>query len=106
MRIAVDIDSTLHDYWTVLSRAAKRRFGIELPYAQQFTWGVAGLREEQMRVLLADTHTDAAIAASSPYPHAVEALNRWHDEGHWIHVTSHRAEACRAATAAWLDGIG
>src|SRR3954470_18311766 len=37
MRIAIDIDSTLHHYWPLLSAAAKRRFGVELPYDRQFT---------------------------------------------------------------------
>ena len=32
MRIAIDIDSTLHHYWDVLSRAARDRFGVDLPY--------------------------------------------------------------------------
>ena len=38
---------------------------------------------------------------------AVETIRRWHDEdGHWIHVTSHRRESTKKATAAWLDDIG
>jgi uncharacterized protein len=32
MRIALDIDSTLHHYWDTLSEAARNRFGIDLPY--------------------------------------------------------------------------
>jgi uncharacterized HAD superfamily protein len=106
MRIAVDIDSTLHHYWDVLSEAAKRRFGIELPYEEQFTWGITRLREEQLQVVIDDTHSDSAIAASRPYPHAVEVVNRWHDAGHFIHVTSHRGDHCRDATRSWLDAIG
>src|SRR3954453_19542882 len=106
MRIAIDIDSTLHHYWPLLSAAAKRRFGIELPYDRQFTWAISRLREEQLRVCVADTHSDDAIAKAEPYPHAVETVNAWHDAGHWIHVTSHRAEHCHPATARWLDRIG
>jgi hypothetical protein len=106
MRIAIDIDSTLHDYWPLLSAAAKRRFGIELPYDRQFTWAISRLRAEQLRVCVADTHTDAAIAGAEPYPHAVETVNRWHEGGHFIHVTSHRAEHCHPATKTWLDRIG
>ena len=34
MRIAIDIDSTLHHYWGELAQSAKRRFGVELPYDQ------------------------------------------------------------------------
>ena len=106
MRIAIDIDSTLHDYWPLLSAAAKRRFGIELPYDRQFTWAISRLREEQLRVCVQDTHSDAAIAAAEPYPNAVETVNRWRRAGHFIHVTSHRADRCHQATKTWLDRIG
>ena len=106
MRIAIDIDSTLHHYWPLLSAAAKRRFGVELPYDRQFTWAISRLRDEQLRVCVADTHSDEAIAAAEPYPHAVETVNRWHEAGHFIHVTSHRAGRCEPATKEWLDRIG
>ncbi len=106
MRIAIDIDSTLHHYWPLLSASAKRRFGVELPYDRQFTWAITRLRDEQLRVCVADTHTDEAIAAAEPYPHAVETVNRWHDAGHFVHITSHRAEGSQSATAAWLARIG
>src|SRR3954466_12239528 len=106
MRIAIDIDSTLHHYWPLLSAAANRRAGSELPYDRQFTWAISRLREEQLRVCVADTHSDEAIAKAEPYPHAVETVNAWHDAGHWIHVTSHRAEHCHPATARWLERIG
>jgi uncharacterized HAD superfamily protein len=106
MRIAIDIDSTLHHYWPLLDAAAKRRFGVELPYDRQYTWAISRLREEQLRVCVEDTHSDEAIASAEPYPHAVEVVNRWHGEGHFIHVTSHRAEHCHTATKAWLDRIG
>jgi uncharacterized protein len=106
MRIAIDIDSTLHHYWPLLSAAAKRRFGIELPYEQQFTWDISRLREEQVRVCVQDTHSDEAITAAEPYPHAVETVNAWYDAGHFIHITSHRAEGCQTATQRWLDDIG
>ena len=33
-------------------------------------------------------------------------MRRWHDEGHWIHVTSHRSGRARAATEEWLGRIG
>ena len=106
MRIAIDIDSTLHHYWPLLSAAAKRRFGIDLPYDRQFTWAISRLRAEQLRVCVEDTHSDEAIRSAEPYPHAVETVNRWHDEGHFIHITSHRADHCRPATKEWLDAIG
>ncbi len=106
MRIAIDIDSTLHHYWPLLSAAAKRRFGIELPYDRQFTWAISRLRKEQLRVCVEDTHSEKAIRSAKPYPNAVETVNRWHAEGHFIHITSHRAEHCHRATKDWLDGIG
>ncbi len=106
MRIAIDIDSTLHHYWDELAEAAKRRFGVDLPYEHQHTWKIARLRDEQLRAAIADTHSDEAIARAEPYPHAVEIINAWHDAGHWIHVTSHRAERCHPATESWLAAIG
>jgi uncharacterized protein len=106
MRIAIDIDSTLHHYWDELAVSAKRRFGVELPYDHQHTWKITRLRDEQLRACIADTHSDAAIARARPYPHAVETVNAWHEAGHWIHITSHRAEGCHAATGAWLAAIG
>jgi 5'(3')-deoxyribonucleotidase len=106
MRIAIDIDSTLHHYWDELAAAARRRFGVELPYEEQHTWTITRLREEQLRAAIADTHSDAAIARARPYPHAVETVNAWHEAGHFIHITSHRAERCLPATAHWLDDIG
>jgi uncharacterized HAD superfamily protein len=106
MRIAIDIDSTLHHYWDELAGSVKRRFGVVLPYHEQRTWQITRLRDEQLRVAIADTHSDAAIVRARPYPHAVEIINAWHAEGHFIHVTSHRAQTCRPATERWLEGIG
>jgi uncharacterized protein len=106
MRIAIDIDSTLHHYWDELARAAKRRFGVELPYDEQRTWAISRLRDEQFSVVVADTHSDAAIARAQPYPHAVETVNAWHETGHAIHVASHRAARCQTATERWLTDIG
>jgi hypothetical protein len=106
MRIAIDIDSTLHHYWDELAGSAKRRFGVDLPYEHQHTWKITRLRDEQLRACIADTHSAQAIARAEPYPHAVEIVNAWHEAGHWIHVTSHRAEDCHAATGDWLAAIG
>jgi beta-phosphoglucomutase-like phosphatase (HAD superfamily) len=106
VRIAIDIDSTLHHYWDELAGAAKRRFGVELPYEHQHTWRITRLRDEQLRAAIADTHSDAAIARARPYPHAVETVNAWHAAGHFIQISSQRAERCHAATARWLADIG
>ena len=42
VRIAIDIDSTLHHYWDELADSAKRRFGVELPYGDD-AWQVVDL---------------------------------------------------------------
>lgn len=106
MRIAIDIDSTLHHYWDVLSEVSLRRFGVELPYEEQFTWGITRLREEQLRLCIEESHSDETILAGEPYPNAVEAVCRWHRAGHFIHVTSHRAPDRHKPTAQWLQRIG
>jgi hypothetical protein len=106
VRIAIDVDSTLHDYWALLSAAAKRRFGIELPYDEQLDWGITRLRPEQLAACVADTHRDEQVAAAVPYPGAVDAIARWSAAGHFIHITSHRAALAHDATEFWLRRIG
>ena len=106
MRIAIDIDSTLHHHWPLLASAAKRRFGVELPYEQQFPWAGRRLSEEQLRACIEDTHSDEAIAGARPYRHAVEIVNRWYASGHSIHILSHRAQRSLPATRRWLADIG
>jgi FMN phosphatase YigB (HAD superfamily) len=106
MRIAIDVDSTLHHYWDVLSEISLRRFGIELPYEEQFTWGITRLRPDQLELCIAETHTDEPILAGRPYPGAVETVRGWSEEGHFIHITSHREQDCAPATAKWLQSIG
>jgi uncharacterized protein len=106
VRIAIDIDSTLHHYWDLLADAARRRFGVELCYDEQLTWDIAKLQPEQLAACVAETHSSEQIAAGVPYPGAVEAVARWQGAGHFIHITSHRAVAAHDATASWLDRIG
>ena len=105
MRIAIDIDSTLHHYWDQFEEAARRRFGVALPYADQ-GWEIELLRPEQVRACVAETHKDAQILAAEPYAGAVEAVTAWHEAGHFIHITSHRSPDAHEATAAWLERIG
>jgi hypothetical protein len=106
MRIAIDIDSTLHHYWDVLSEISRRRFGIELPYEEQFTWGITRLRPDQLAVCIEESHSDERILAGRPYPAAVDTIRKWSEQGHFIHVTSHRSIACGPATAQWLVDLG
>jgi uncharacterized protein len=105
-RIAIDIDSTLHHYWDLLDRIAQERFGVELPYAEQKTWGITTLEDEQLVECVRETHTNQNILAAEPYPDAVETVREWHAQGHWIHITSHRSTEARQATARWLERIG
>ena len=106
MRIAVDIDSTLHHYWDQLSAVAKRRFGVDLAYDAQLTWTITRLRPEQVHVCVAETHREPSVLAAEPYPGAVETIRAWHLAGHFIHVTSHRTTEAHDATTRWLESIG
>jgi len=105
-RIALDIDSTLHHYWDLLDRLAQERHGLSLPYSEQAGWGITQLGRDEVVGLIQETHSRENILGAQPYPGAVDTVRRWHEEGHWIHVTSHRAEGCHAATAEWLETIG
>jgi uncharacterized protein len=105
MRIAIDIDSTLHHHWDLLSAAARRRFGVELPYGEQVTYGSTRLRGCQMDLCVKETQTDEAILAATPYPGAVEAVRAWHDAGHFVLVATYRPGGCTAATRTWLERI-
>lgn len=106
MKIAIDIDSTLHHYWDALAAAARRRFGVHLPYEDQVTWRIDQLKPHQLQACIAETHGRDAVLRAEPYPGAVEVVTRWHQAGHWIHVTSHRDTAAHDATAEWLARIG
>jgi uncharacterized protein len=106
MRIAIDVDSTLHHYWDVLSEISQRRFGVELPYEEQFTWGITRLRPDQLALCIEESHSDKLILAGQPYPDAVETVRGWREQGHFIHITSHRSTACADSTARWLEGMG
>lgn len=105
MRIAIDIDSTLHHYWDVLSEISLRRFGVELPYDEQFTWGITRLRDDQLAFCIEESHSDEMILAGRPYPGAVDTIRAWSASGHFIHVTSHRSTACASATTQWLRNL-
>lgn len=106
MRIAIDIDSTLHHYWDQLTAVVRERHGIEVPYEEQHSWGVTGLSIDDARAAIAETHRREHVLAAEPYPGAVDAVRRWHAAGHYIHITSHRSADAYAASAEWLEQIG
>jgi uncharacterized HAD superfamily protein len=105
-RIALDIDSTLHHYWDLIDRISRERFGVELPYEEQTDWGITVLEREQLIACVEETHSDENVLAAEPYPDAVATVRAWSEQGHWIHVTSHRAERVYPATEEWLNKIG
>ena len=105
-RIAIDIDSTLHHYWDLFRSVVRERHGVDLAYEDQTEWGITRLPQQLVREAVSETHSDENIAGAEPYPGAVETVRAWHEQGHWIHVTSHRAEACAPATARWLEEVG
>lgn len=105
MRIAIDIDSTLHDYWQLFSTLARRRFGVKLDYEDQVTYEIDRLRPEQLEALMTETHKAVHVLGATPYDGAVEAVRGWHEAGHFIHVTSHRATDAHEATEQWLRQI-
>jgi uncharacterized HAD superfamily protein len=106
VRLAIDIDSTLHPYWDQLADIAKRRYGVDLPYDTQVTWAIDRLQPEQLKTIVDETHSPERVLAAEPYPGAVEAIRRWHEDGHYIHITSHRAAETHPHTAEWLEQIG
>ena len=106
MRLAIDIDSTLHPYWDQLAEIAKRRFDVDLPYDSQATWAIQRLTPEQLKACIQETHLPEHVLAAEPYPGAVETITSWHEQGHFIHITSHRAADAHRHTSEWLTNIG
>ena len=106
MRIAIDIDSTLHHYWDQFAAVVARRYGVDLPYERQTTWRISGLESEQVRLCVEETHGPELVASAVPYAGAVETVNAWHAAGHFIHITSHRSGDAHDATVEWLNAIG
>ena len=105
-RIALDIDSTLHDYWPLFRRVVNERHGLDLPYEEQREWGTTLLPRDEVVACIEETHSDDNVLAAEPYPDAVAVVRRWHDAGHWIQVSSHRHTRAAGATRRWLDRIG
>ena len=106
MRLAIDIDSTLHPYWDQLAAVAQKRFGVDLPYETQYTWGIDRLEPAQLKACVKETHTPEHVLTARPYPGAVETITAWHGQGHFIHITSHRDADAHPHTSEWLTNIG
>ena len=106
MRIAIDIDSTLHHYWDQFSDVVRRRWGVDLPVRGPADLGDRAARARSGARRRPETHSPPLVAAAVPYPGAVKAVNDWHAAGHFIHITSHRSTDSHDATVAWLDAIG
>jgi hypothetical protein len=106
LRIAVDIDSTLHPYWDQLAEVAERRFGVKLPYERQLTWSIDHLTPQQLAECIAETHSADLVLSAEPYPGAVDVVAGWRAAGHTIHVASHREPDVHDHTAEWLARIG
>ena len=103
MLVAIDVDSTLHDYWEQFSSAALELHGVELPYAQQLGWSVDALTPQQLSEVIDATHADALIEAAVAYPGAAQAIQRWKIQGHEILITTHRRPEAHEVTARWLQ---
>jgi len=102
-RIAIDIDSTLHHYWEQLRGILLRDHGVDLPYESQTDWHIRELPPEVVHAAVLETHGRDHVLAAEPYPGAIETVTAWHDAGHFIHITSHRAADAHEHTAEWLD---
>jgi uncharacterized protein len=105
-RIAIDIDSTLHHYWDQLRSVLLRRHGVDLPYELQTDWHISQLPADDVFQAVLETHGRETVLAAEPYPGAVETVRAWHEAGHFIHITSHRAADAHDHTAEWLELVG
>ena len=108
VRIAIDIDSTLHPYWDQLDAVAQRRFGVALPVRRRSaTWASPALRARAGPAPRRRDPQDEQVLAAVPYPGAVEAMRAWHEAGplHPHHLASH-ARRARCSPSAWLRRIG
>ncbi|MFT4035654.1 MAG: hypothetical protein QM679_08775 [Patulibacter sp.] len=103
MLVAIDVDSTLHDYWGQFRAAAIELHGVDLPYEQQTDWTVDRLTRTQLADVIQRTHDDERIAQATPYPDAADIINGWRRAGHFVLITTHRRPDAHDATADWLS---
>ena len=88
MRLAIDIDSTLHPYWDQLAEIAQRRFGVALPYERQFTWAIPQLEPEQLQRSSRRPTAREQRARRRAVSRRGRDDHRWHEQGHFIHITA------------------
>lgn len=105
MKIAIDIDSTLHDYWQLFARTVYQLHGIELDYGLQHTWHIPELQPQQITQCIELTHSDDYVLQAEPYSAAVETVTAWYNAGHYIQISSHRSVSAYSATQTWLEQI-
>ena len=106
MRIAIDIDSTLHHYWDVLSAPRGDRFGVDLPVRVAAGPGASRCCvRDQLRLCVQETHRDAAILAASRIPMRSRRSRAWREAGplHPHHEPPGRRRARSTATVAGAD---
>ncbi len=106
MLVAIDVDSTLHDYWEQFREAAALLHGVELPYEDQTDWAVDVLTRPQLAAVIERTHDDERIAEAIPYGGAADVINAWRRAGHFVLITTHRRPDAHDVTAEWLSGHG
>ena len=108
MRIAIDIDSTLHDYWDQLAAAARRRFGVDAP--------VRGRSSRGRSRCCAPSRSRGCVQrdprrGARPGRRALSGRRRGRPRlarGRPLHPhhLAPRHDCPRRATARWLDRIG
>lgn len=104
--LAIDVDSTLHDYWSQFRAAALELHGVDLPYEHQTEWAVPQLTGAQLGEVIDHTHRDEQILQGALYPGAAEAIAGWREAGHRILITTHRRPEAHAVTEQWLRLVG
>lgn len=104
--VAIDVDSTLHDYWEQFRVAALELHGVHLPYEEQTDWGVQVLSRPQVAEVIEHTHRDEQVSAGVPYSGAADVINAWRRDGHTILITTHRRPDAHDITAQWLTDHG
>lgn len=104
--LAIDVDSTLHDYWSQFRAAAQQLHGVDLPYAHQTDWAVPQLNGAQLGAVIEHTHRDEQILSGVLYEGAAAVIAAWREAGHRILITTHRRPEAHEVTAEWLERVG